>query len=1077
MRKIFMMKHTQIFKKALFIIFVMTTNIAFTQSVIITGSVLEESKEPLPGVNIVEVDENGRNVTGTITDFNGNFSFKASSGNAKIQVSFLGFKSQSFIVGNKIRYDIILEQESMGIDEVVVRGAKMSNDGITAVRDRATAVARLEFADIQVAQTTTVEEMLQGRIGNVDITSVSGDPGAGLNIRIRGTASLNANNEPLIVVNGIPYSSSITTDFDFASADIESFGNLIDVSPDDIESIEVLKDAASTAVYGTQASNGVLMIKTKRGEKSKPIFEYSLKLTAGKQPDPIPVLDGSGYARLIKEAHFNVDAGTFQSLEIDFDPTWEQYHNFAQNTDWIEEVTQLGFTTDQNFSVRGGGEKSRYKMALGYIDEKGSTIETGLKKINVSTSLDYDLSSKLKLETDIMFTRYEQDANNAPDKNSIRGVANKKMPNMSVYERDTLGNQLSSYFTPLQTIQGTGSLYGNYNPVALARLGYKKNYQDNTRAGFVLRYYIIPNLVYNGSVTFDIFDKKSFSFLPFEALGFLYNSSSTNQSTETYSKSVNLNTNNKLIYTPKIGEGHELTIFGLVETRSSNSRSFSKQSSMSASPYLQDAAGEVYLNSLEASSSTSRNIGVFISGNYKFGDKYIVSTGVRYEGNSKLSSVSRWGTFPMVSLAWRISEEPFLSRFGFIDDLRLRGSWGLSGNMPDGNYLYYSTYSASSKYAYLGVSGVRPDGIELTSLKWETIEQYSPGITFLGFNNKVSIEFDVYSKRTRNLYIKGSEIPSTTGYTSINQNGGEMLNKGWEFMIDAKIVQSKNLNISFNFNMSHNENVVLSLPENYTLEVGNMLDNGNYRVKIEPGVPVGSFYGYLYDGVYKNTEDVIVKDRNQQPVYDITGKGELMMRHGTGYEFEAGDAKYCDTNFDGVIDELDLARLGDYNPDIMGGFGPRVQYKGVTFSLFFYYKLGQDIINQARMDTEKMYNHDNQSKATNWRWRSPGDETDIPRALYNKGYNWMGSSRFVEDASYVRLKTASLSYNFSKTICRKLGVNSIRTYVTAYNLFTWTNYSGQDPEVGIPGNPQSLAKDDSKTPPMRRITLGLNLKF
>jgi len=377
----------------------------------------------------------------------------------------------------------------------------------------------------------------------------------------------------------------------------------------------------------------------------------------------------------------------------------------------------------------------------------------------------------------------------------------------------------------------------------------------------------------------------------------------------------------------------------------------------------------------------------------------------------------------------------------------------------------------------MGVAGVRPDKIELTSLKWETIEQFSPGITFWGFNNRVNVEFDFYRKLTHNLYIKDSKIPTTSGYSAISQNEGEMLNQGWEFMIDAKIIEGKDFKFSVNFNMSHNENIILSLPENYSLEAGNMLANGEYKVKVLSGVPVGTFFGYNYERAYVDNNDLVVRDINGNPVYDITGKKQLTMVQGAdNYEFEPGDAKYTDTNHDGVIDELDIAVLGDYNPSIMGGLGPRVSYKNWTFNCFFYYKLGQDVINQTRMDTEKMYNHDNQSKATNWRWRSVGDSTDVPRALYNKGYNWLGSSRFVEDASYLRLKTVSLTYNFSKKMCDKLNLKEVRVYGTAYNLFTWTNYSGQDPEVGLPG-PTGLPKDTSRTPPGRRITLGLNIKF
>lgn len=1078
-----MKKYTQIIKAALVLVLVLVTNLTFAQRVIVTGTVKDSNNEPIVGVNVVEVDENGRYVSGTTTDFNGNFSFRVTSTKANIQISFIGYKNKVITVGNQTRLDVVLEEESQGLDEVVIVGEKKGNDGVTAIRDRATAISRLEFEDLKVAQTTTVEEMLQGRISNVDITAVSGDPGAGLNIRIRGTATLNANNEPLIVVNGIPYTTSIAGDFDFASANIEQFGNLIDVSPEDIESIEVLKDAASTAIYGSKAANGVLMIQTKRGRKSKPIFEYTVKMTRSQEPDPIPMLDGAGYARLIKEEHFNNDAGTWfgqtrsdgtpVSIEIDFDPTWENYYNFSQNTDWVKEITQIGHVMDHNFSVRGGGDKSRYKMSVGYQDEAGTTIGTGLKKINVSTSLDYDLSTKLRLKTDIMFTRYDRDASYD---GGIRGKAYRKMPNMSVYERDTLGNPLDSYFTPVETLQGNGD--NMYNPVAYANSTSSRSLQDNTRAAFSIRYNIMPTLVYDGTITMDISDSKTASFLPYEAIAYDYNSGNTNKARESYNKSSAVTTKNQLVWIPQIGIDHELTVQALFDTESRNSRFYATETSKSASPYLTDPAGEVKLSYFSASSNSFRSLGAYTQAMYKFKDKYILSAGVRYEGNSKFSRDSRFGFFPMTTFAWRINKEPWMAGMKFIDDLRLRGSWGLSGNSPGGNYLYFSTYSAKTEYAYMGVSGVRPNGIELTSLKWETIEQFSPGLTFMAFKNRLNVELDVYQKVTHNLYLSDSSIPSTSGYNKISQNEGEMMNRGWEAMIDARVIEGKDFKFSFNFNVSHNENIVLSLPENYSLESGNMLDNGQYKVKVVPGVPVGTFYGYRYDGVYKDDADIIVKDKNGNPVYDITGKQPLIMNQGgTGYEFEPGDAKYWDKNNDGVIDELDVVELGNYNPLIMGGFGPRLQYRNLTVNFFFYYKLGQDIINQTRMDTEKMYNHDNQSLATNWRWRSVGDSTDMPRALYNKGYNWMGSSRFVEDASYFRLKTASISYNFNKKFCDKLNVREMRLYGTAYNLFTWTTYSGQDPEVGIPGNPTGLPRDGSRTPPSKRITIGLNIKF
>jgi TonB-linked SusC/RagA family outer membrane protein len=452
--------------------------------------------------------------------------------------------------------------------------------------------------------------------------------------------------------------------------------------------------------------------------------------------------------------------------------------------------------------------------------------------------------------------------------------------------------------------------------------------------------------------------------------------------------------------------------------------------------------------------------------------------GARYEGNSKFSKDARWGLFPTFSAFWRISNEAFLSNVQFIDDLKFRFSWGQSGNSPTQNYLYFNTYTAGSNISYMDMQGVQPTGVELTTLKWETIDQINPGISFYGLKNRLNIEIDYYRKKTLDLYLENSGIPEQSGFSSIDRNEGEMENRGFEFMIDYRIVQKTNFQISINANLSRNQNMLLKLPENYSLEYGNMLENGNYKISVIPGEPLGGFFGYEYAGVYATSEDVIVRDRNGNPIYGSNQEPLLMIMGGpSGYVFKAGDAKYVDQNYDGKIDELDLVYLGDLNPEVMGGFGLRIQYKNLILNSFLFFKLGQKIINQTRMDTEKMYNYDNQSKATNWRWRREGDQTDIPRALYNEGFNWLGSSRFVEDGSYLRLKTLSLSYLMNQRVIDWLRIREMRIYATGYNLFTLTNYSGQDPDVAPPSKPDVLPKDISRTPPSRKFMFGINITF
>jgi len=514
-----------------------------------------------------------------------------------------------------------------------------------------------------------------------------------------------------------------------------------------------------------------------------------------------------------------------------------------------------------------------------------------------------------------------------------------------------------------------------------------------------------------------------------------------------------------------------------------NERAYRLVTSHSFSPDDITTVGEKNQQSMSASSTQFRSVGFFLNDQYKFKDKYILSIGAKIEANSKYSRQARWGFFPAANLAWRISEEPFLKGFKFIDDFRLRGSWGITGNSPDKNYLYFNTYTAGTDYNYLDMKGVKPNNMELTNLKWENIEQYNIGFSFYGIKNRLNIEFDVYEKTTKNLYLTLYEtnIPNSTGFERYATNDGKMLNKGIEFSIDYKVIDREDFDLSFNFNISHNKNVILQLPKTYTFEYGNMLENGNYKVAVVPGQASGGFFGYKYLGVYSREEDTYVRDANGNLVYNIGDDKPLKMIHtepdGGYYEFEAGDAKYEDRNHDGKIDELDIAYLGDTNPLFMGGFGPRVSYKNFTVNFFVYYRVGYEIINQTRMDTEKMYGYDNQSKATNWRWRSEGDETDMPRALYNYGYNWLGSSRFVEDGTFIRFKSASISYDFPKETAKKLKFNDIKVYLTGYNLYTWTRYTGQDPEVGLPSNPKILPKDYSRTPPTMRYTLGISLTF
>lgn len=1063
------------------------------QEVIIKGQIIDQmTNETMPGVNIVEIDDKGRNVSGTTTDINGNYILKVKNNTDSVQISFIGYKKITLGIKNQTTLNASLEVESTTLEDVKIVANRVSNDGITKVRDLGTAITRMEMKELKSVMATSVEELMQGRMGNVNINFVSGDPGAGLNIRIRGTASLNAKNNPLIVVNGIQYSPDFEN-FDFAAADVQKFGNLIDVSPEDIESIEVLKDAASTAIWGSAASNGVIMIKTKRGIKSKPVFEYTYKQTFAKEPDPIPMLDNGDYAKLMRDEVYNYNIISLHPTsnpanfdQISFEPsTTYNYYDYIQNTNWVNEIIGVGNTMQHDFSVRGGGDKSKYNLSVGYFDEKGTVIGNESKKLNIRSSLDYILSNKLQFNTDIMYTHYDDDATYdrgdfnefLPNNMKIRAVAYRKMPNLTIFQRDSSNMPTSQYFIE-PTLQGN-----LYNPVAFAKLGRNNTIKDNARTLFNLRYTILPSLKLNSTVTLDIFDSKQSKFLPSEAYAG-YDSPLANKADNLFSKKSSIFTKNTLVYSPTLNDKHTLNIIGQFDTEETLQRGIVVKSNYSASPYLQQPVGEKNITYMSADLFRYRSLGGFLSLNYKFKDKYILMIGGKAEGTSKFSALSRWGFFPTTSVAWRVSDEPFLKEIKAINDFKLRGSWGRSGNLPDGQYLYYNKYESNSDLDYIDIKGTKPSGMELTSLRWETIDQTNLGFDITLFNERIIIIFDVYNKKTLDLYLKDTQIPKTSGFGSININNGEMQNKGVELSLDLNIIKSENFDFSLDANFAKNQNIVLKLPDNYSIENGNVLNNGEYLLKIIPGEPIGGFYGYKYLGVYQYTSDAVAKDANGNPILGLNGLPLSIQMDNPGtdkYTFVGGDAIYADMNHDGIINKLDVVYLGDLNPTYMGGGGSRMRYKSWTLSTFFNFKYGSKIINQTRMYAENMSGFDNQTQATNLRWRKEGDITNVPRALWkgsdNYGYNWLGSDRFVEDGSFVRLKSVSLMYNFSDKFCKKINVKGIKMYATGYNLYTWTKYSGQDPDVAPPSRPDILAVDNNLTPPSKKLMMSINISF
>ncbi len=1084
-------------KYLLFILLFLFTGMLRAQTNVLSGIVYElvdGKKEPVPGANVVIANSQNRFLTGVATTMTGEYNIRIPSNekDLSIIVSFVGMKSQKIKYTGQKALDVILKSDEQVVNEVIVQGRHV--DRITGISDKeqTAATQRVDMDEIMEASpVTTIEEALQGQLGGVDIVT-GGDPGAKSSIRIRGTSTLNASAEPLIVIDGIPYSTDIDEDFNFATANEEDYGQLLNIAPTDIESIEVLKDAAATAIWGTKGGNGVLLINTKKGAKGKTRFSFSSKFTASVEPEPIPMLNGNQYVALMQDEIWNTanaqgigSSATLLELlydtpEINYSPDWRYFDEYNVNTKWLDEVRRTALTTDNNFAMTGGGDKATYRFSLGYLNQQGTTIGTSVDRLTSALNIYYNFSEKLRVDADISYTQTEKDANYDSGKSSWRNVRSEamaKMPNKSPYWIDSeTKKRTGEYFSRQNDDEFQGAFTGqkNYNPVAMAKEGYNTTSQQESKITFRVNYNLLPELTYTGWVSMNIRSVKNKKFLPQVATGVTGMSTYANQSTDAYSDKFALQTENKLLFRKNWNNMHNIISTLLFRTSQTQSSSYTSTISGTASSDLADPITGGNVTDIGSGSSEVRSMSGIFNLHYTLMNKYMVSTTVNMEGNSSLGSSERWGIFPAVGLAWQAQEEDFLKDIWWVDQAKVRLSYGVSGNSPSGASPYIGTFEALGEN-YMDLAAIAPVKIQLDNLKWESSREYDLGTDLILLKNKLTFTFDWYNKKTSDLLQKDVDIPASTGYSTIKYfNSGVMTNNGLEFRIDYELLRKKDLRISVNANVSRNVNKIVELPSNLNEETYTF-DNGNYAQRLESGVPVGSFFGYKYNGVYQNTEETYARDANGDIMTDMGGDA-IVMQNGK-LRVYPGDARYQDVNHDGVINQYDIVYIGNGMPVLTGGGGFQIKYKDWTLTAFFHGRAGQKVINTARMNSESMDGRDNQSTATLKRWRNEGDDTDIPRALYDYGYNYLGSDRFVENASFLRLKTLSLSYSVPSKICRQWGMNNLNFFVTGYDLFTWTKYTGQDPEVSLPSSAKDLVKDKSSTPVSRRFACGVNINF
>ncbi len=1055
-------------------------------SKILRGRVIDQSDQTaVIGANVIEYDKENRIINGTISNVNGDFVLEMKDPENIIRISVIGYNTREVDVRGSGPMTIELESSNVELEEVTVTAVAKTKHSLTNIddRDKASSSVKVDLIEMQDAGFLSASDALQGKVSGLDIIAASGDPGSGSQLVIRGLSSM-GNNKPLIVIDGIPQ-DNVSQDFDLSSADSEDISELVNIQLQDIKSIEILKDAASTAVYGSRGADGVLLIETHSGKLGKVQFDYQYKNSINFQPPAIPMLNGDEYIMLQLEEWHNA-RGVFDiPPEIAYDRDFVDFYNYSANTDWLGAITQNSTTHDHYFKISGGGQKTRYFTSFGYVNEGGTTINTNSRRFSTRVNLDYYLSRKLLFTIQFNYTNNNTEGNLELNQRNVREMAYIKAPNMSIREYDASGRPTGEYFTPINSYQGSGSNY--FNPVAISNLGKDDRVSNSLQNTFRLRYNLVDWLMIRETISFQYNGTKTDAYLPYNAFGADWLAWNVNKADEGNSISSSIRTETQLAFdSPFRNMDHVLTGAVTWLTNSSQYEWMTIQSNKTPSTDIRDPSIDAQINWIGTGSGEQRELGALANLNYKYKDRYMIQTILRADAHSSFGQNNRWGLFKGVSVGWRFSSERFMQGFQRLDESMLRFSWGVAGRQPQDVYARFATYQSTSNGNYITRPAIVPTQVQLNNLQWENIESWDIGLELNLLNYRLYIEGDVYMKNTSDLLFGGTrdedkyKIPSSSGFEHFNYlNGGQLENKGWELMFDYEIIQRENFRWRVNFNTSQNINSFVELPENFNTEKSTSISNGEYPQRVVEGEPIGSFFGFRYGGVYPTDADALAHDVDGNILRDENGNPIPMTYMGT-YVFKGGDAIYEDINNDGVIDLNDVVYIGDSNPDFIGGFGSSFDYRNFDLSLAFHYRLGFDIINGVAIETEGMSNRNNQSKAVLSRWRVQGQDEEgmLPRAYLNHPANNLGSDRYVEPGDYLRLINVKFGYRLRRDLCERLRVRSMNFALSARKLMTLTYYSGQDPEIGQDAsNPFWIGVDRANTPPPRMITFSVAVGF
>lgn len=975
----------------------------FAQKHVVKGTVVDQNGVPVAGMTVMEKGTQN----GTTTDLDGNYQISVSSQDAVLEFEALGFATVTEPVRGRSMINVTSAEEAIALDAVVAIGY-----GSVRKKDLTTAVSTVSTEDMQLRPVTEASGFIQGKVAGVQVTQTSGLPGSGMTVRVRGASSIASSNDPLYVVDGVPVGTG-----NYAIAYL---------SPNDIETMQILKDASSAAIYGSRAANGVVLITTKQGRKGAgPQVAFNTYVGLSHVTKTYDVLNVSEYKELMDE----IKGATLPA-------------GLTDNTDWFKEAYRTGINQNYQISVSNASDKTRYYMSLGYNDEQGIIRVAYNKRYNVKFNVETDLYDWLTVGSNVAYSHYKNNGIISGTGSNRAGVV-LSVINTPAYAKIWNETNPAWYWT---------EFYGaNLTTPAenIARTENNFNETDRAVMSAFAQVNFNEHLNFKSTVSMDRRWVHAYSFL--DPIKTSYGRTQHGEASDSRSDDRRMVYDNILTYNNTFGEVHKLEVMGGTSATTSNWEQLSGSRNYFSPEYGNALFG---INGGNKGGLRGQSQGyaewaiMSYLGRvaYNYASKYYLTVNFRADGSSKLAPGHRWGYFPSASAAWRLSGEDFMKDIGWIDDLKLRVGWGQQGNQSGlGDYAWVQTYGTNyfdwtnKTYAEATPTLGGKSNIGNKDLKWETTTQSNVGIDLSTLRGRLNFTFDGYYKYTKDMLMS---VPLPSPYPNIYRNEGEMSNWGLEMVVGSVNIDKDDFSWSTDFNISMNRNKLekLALQQVYYYATTSEALSENV-VRMTPGEALSKFWGYTAKGV----------------------------------DSETGMMIYEDISGDGKINSSDKHYIGDANPKFVWGLTNNLSYKDFNLSMLVTSSVGNDVYNASRIEMIGMYSGANQIKDVTRRWRVPGMETDIPKA--GELDNLKASTRWVEDGSYVKIKNITLSYDFKGSLLEKLHITKLQPYVTLDNMITFTRYTGYDPEMSQYSSATNFGIDWGTYPNVKTVTFGINANF